>query len=90
MGKMTTENEENQTSDEAATAQNAEVAPVKETVSKDDFSEELREPLWAVVSFEKREAGGLTYDEAAKKIKQLAKKGISGLCIVTDEAAERI
>jgi hypothetical protein len=32
----------------------------------------------------------LTYGGAAKKMKQLKAKKISGLCVVTDEAAQRI
>lgn len=51
---------------------------------------ELSEKLWAVVSFERIEAGGLTYDEAVQKMKALVASGSSGLCIVTDEAASRV
>lgn len=53
-------------------------------------SHELGEAIWSVISFEKREAAHLTYDDAAKKMVELKSRGASGLCIVTDSAAERI
>jgi hypothetical protein len=42
------------------------------------------------VSFDKREAGGLTYPEAEAKLDELLARNVYGLCIVTDEAAERV
>jgi hypothetical protein len=51
---------------------------------------ELNEPRWSVVSFERREASGLTYEEAVRLMQQLEEKNVSGLCVVTDEAAGRI
>lgn len=51
---------------------------------------ELGEGMWSVISFEKREAGNLSYDSAVRKMDELRSKGVSGLCIVTDAAAERI
>jgi hypothetical protein len=51
---------------------------------------EWREPRWSVVSFEQLVAGGLTYEEAEQKIIDQLNQGVSGLCIVTDEAAKRI
>jgi hypothetical protein len=51
---------------------------------------ELDEPRWAVVSFDEIEAGGLTYRQAAKLLDELELNGISGLCIVTDAAAQRM
>jgi hypothetical protein len=66
----------------------------EKNVSADDSSSdsppELGAPLWSVVSFERCEAGGLTYDEALRKIAKLEKKSVAGLCIVTDAAARRI
>ena len=50
---------------------------------------ELDEPLWSVVSFDKREAGGLTYRQAAALMTELNAHGINGLCIITDHAAKR-
>jgi topoisomerase IA-like protein len=56
---------------------------------------ELNERLWAVLSERGREAAGLTYEEAAGLVRELrgaAANGrkVSGLCIVTDRAAERV
>jgi hypothetical protein len=51
---------------------------------------ELDQPRWSVVSFEQREAGGLTYPQAAELISELDANDISGLCTVTDEAAARM
>jgi len=45
---------------------------------------------WSVLSFEKCEAAGLTYSDAFRKMSELEKKGVAGLCVVTDEAAERL
>ncbi|HMU32672.1 MAG TPA: hypothetical protein PKC89_02290 [Pyrinomonadaceae bacterium] len=50
---------------------------------------DLEEPRWSVVSFSGLEAGGLTYKQATALIDELEKHDISGLCIVTDEAAQR-
>ena len=82
--------EENHKSDETATARKPKVAPAKEAASNEDFPNELTAPRWSVVSFESRLASSLTYDKAVKKIKQLQAKKVSGLCIITDEAAGRI
>ncbi len=87
---MKTKKEEIQESDEAAIAQSVEIAPASKAVSGEDFPSELGEPRWAVVSFENCIEAGLTYDEAAQKLRKLAAEDISGLCIVTDEAAYRI
>ncbi|MFM9904785.1 MAG: hypothetical protein ACKVQJ_09470 [Pyrinomonadaceae bacterium] len=51
---------------------------------------ELDEPRWAVVSFDRIEASGLNYAEAAELMSEFDARGIAGLCIVTDEAAERL
>jgi hypothetical protein len=58
-------------------------------VSKQPASE-LEQPIWSVVSFERAEASGLTYAEAAKKLSELEQQKVSGLCIITDEAAARV
>ncbi len=54
------------------------------------FLSELAAMSWSVVSFDKREAGNLTYEQAEAKIQELIAQKFSGLCIITDEAAERI
>ncbi len=87
---MEIENEENQKSDETATAQNIEIAPAVEAVSDENFPSELNEPRWSVISFEKCEATDLTYDKAARKLQKLAANNISGLCIVTNKAAQKV
>jgi hypothetical protein len=62
-----------------------------ETTQKDeDFSSELNEPRWSVVSFENCVAKNLTYAQAEQKLKELEAAKVSGLCIITDEAAARI
>ena len=62
-----------------------------ETVKSADTTEsELDEPLWSVISFERCEAAGLTYADAVKRLAELEKRHVNGLCIVTDDAATRI
>ena len=51
---------------------------------------ELNKQRWSVVSFDKMEAGGLSYAEAATLMIKLDSYGVTGLCIVTDEAALRM
>lgn len=55
-----------------------------------NFPNELKERVWSVISFEKCEAENLTYAEAEQMLNELEAQNISGLCIVTDEAAGRI
>ena len=62
----------------------------KKSAANKKPSSELNEPRWSVVTFEICAASGLTYDEAAEELKKLRAKKISGLCIVTDEAAKRV
>ncbi len=82
--------EKDRKSNRASAAKKTKTPTAIETVSNGDFSDELNAPRWSVVSFESRVAGNLTYDKALKKLKQLEAKKISGLCIITDEAANRI
>jgi hypothetical protein len=42
------------------------------------------------VTFENCAASNLTYEEAVEKLKKLEAEKISGLCIITDEAAQRM
>ena len=51
---------------------------------------ELEEPRWAVVSFDQVEAGGMTYDQAAVLMTELNTHRVSGLCIITDNAASQL
>ena len=87
---MKSESQENQKSEKAAAARKMKVAAAKKTAANKDFSSELNAPHWSVVSFETCLESGLTYDNAVKKMKQFMAKRISGLCIVTDESAQRI
>ena len=51
---------------------------------------ELSERRWAVLSERGSEAAGLTYDEAAALARELRGRDISGLCVITDEAARHL
>jgi hypothetical protein len=51
---------------------------------------ELEQPRWAVISFERREGDALTYLQAVQMLKELESQKVTGLAIVTDEAASRI
>jgi len=51
---------------------------------------ELSEPRWSVVTFERCAASNLTYGEAIQELEKLQAQQTSGLCIVTDEAAQRV
>ena len=72
--------------DEMQTAQDNGVA---ETDS--EFLEAVKSgftaPIWSVVSFENCAASGMTYEEAMAKMAELRVENVSGLCIVTDDAA---
>lgn len=70
------------------TAQN--VAPLESAESVSAFPSELVEPIWSVVTYETVAASGLTYEEAAKLAERLKNERVSGLCIITDEAAQKI
>ncbi len=65
-------------------------AKKKSANGAENFSSELNEPRWSVVSFERRAAKNLTYAEAVEKLDRLAAKKVAGLCVITDEAAKRI
>ena len=51
---------------------------------------ELGEKIWAVMSERGCEASGLVYGEAARLARRLRDEKISGLCVVTTAAAERL
>ena len=51
---------------------------------------ELSSPSWAVISFDRCESTGLTYPEAAEKMRELDSQWIAGLCLVTAESAARL
>jgi hypothetical protein len=62
----------------------------KKTEKQDETASELDMPIWSVVSFERCEASGLTYSQAAKKLAELESENVPGLCIITDDAASRV
>lgn len=74
--------------DDSTTA--LEVAPADEIESENPLPSELVEPIWSVVTYETVAAKGLTYEEAEKLAKKLETEKVSGICIITDEAASRI
>lgn len=51
---------------------------------------ELAEARWSVISFEKCEAAGLTYEQAIKIREEFERQTVAGLSIVTNEAAARL
>ena len=51
---------------------------------------ELKERRWAVLSERGREESGLSYEEAAGLIARLRGERLSGLCVITDEAASHL
>ena len=77
--EMEVKHEENQSIE---TAHN--VAPAE------DFSSELNQPCWSVVTYKSIAVSHLTYEEAAQWAEDLKKQGVSGLCVITDDAAGRI
>jgi hypothetical protein len=51
---------------------------------------ELNERRWAVLSERGSEQAGLNYEEAAALIARLRGERVSGLCVITDDAASRL
>jgi hypothetical protein len=51
---------------------------------------ELGEQRWAVISERGCEAQSLRHEEAAALVRRLKEERLSGLCVVTDEAARRL
>lgn len=51
---------------------------------------ELNERRWAVASERGREGARLTYAEAVELERSLKGEWVSGLCVITDEAAARL
>jgi hypothetical protein len=55
-----------------------------------DLENQLYEPIWAVVTFDSVVAHHLTYEEAKAWAEKLEKQMQNGICIITDEAAEKM
>jgi hypothetical protein len=51
---------------------------------------ELNEQRWSVLSERGREAARLSYADAAAVVRSLTGEKVHGLCVITDEAAERL
>lgn len=64
--------------------------PEEDVLMNEQSISELSQPRWAVVSFESVAVRNLSYDEAKIWVEKLEKQNVSGLCIVTDEAAARM
>ena len=72
------------------TAHENEVAPVEITEADIAYGSELEEPRWSVISYDGHSVNGLSYEKAQEYVDKLNKEGVSGLCIVADEAALRM
>lgn len=64
--------------------------PLFDDVFPAAIESELERSMWSVVSFNQRQAGGLTYKQASDLLSELDAYNISGLCIITDDAAARL
>lgn len=64
--------------------------PIFDDVLPTAIESELEKPMWSVVSFNQRQAGALTYKQAADLLSELDAYDIPGLCIITDDAASRL
>ena len=60
------------------------------TIADDETASELEMPIWSVITFDEIAASNLTYADAAEKLEKLKAEKVSGLCVVTDEAAARM
>jgi len=87
---MKEEKEENQKPNKVQAARKKKNSSAAKSVSGENHPSELAEQRWSVVTFESRAAAGLTYGEAVRKLDELREENKFGLCIVTDEAAERV
>jgi hypothetical protein len=67
-----------------------------QAVSQTDFPQpravasELDEPIWSVISFDRVERRDLKYSEAVLFLSGLEARRVPGLCIVTNETADRV
>lgn len=67
-----------------------ELAAVRENNADENPLSELDLPVWSVISFEKRVGKNLKYAQARELLEKFTGEKISGLCIITDEAAEKM
>lgn len=72
------------------------LAAAREALARDEMrlvpaqTSDLDEPRWSLISFDRREAGGLTYVQAVHLMSELDALDVPGLCIVTDTAAGKL
>ncbi|MEQ1605050.1 MAG: hypothetical protein ABL999_09290 [Pyrinomonadaceae bacterium] len=64
--------------------------PIFDDVLPSAIESDLEKSMWSVVSFNQRQAGGLTYKQAIDLLSELDAYDIPGLCIITDAAASRL
>lgn len=83
------ENEQTENANESQTAPE-NVVPAVGIPAENNSLSELDAPIWSVISFEKRVGKNLNYADAAAMLKKLIGAKVSGLCIITDEAAEKM
>ena len=67
----------------------AEMANEIET-AETAWKSELEMPIWSVITFDEVAVSNLTYNDAAEMLEKLKAEKVSGLCVVTDEAAARM
>ncbi len=73
-----------------AFVENGQLCRVEDSEGELEESEnELYKPIWAVITFDSVIAHHLTYEEAIAWAEKLEKQMQNGVCIVTDEAAEK-
>ena len=88
--KMETEGPDEFFDDASDTAFAGEQRVSPAVASPSEAVSDLDQPRWSLVSFERREAGGLTYNQAVALMAELDNYGMAGLCIITDQAASRL
>jgi hypothetical protein len=87
---MTKDTENSFTEDKVAPAGDEPQQQNEEAVDTVELENELNEPRWAVIGASDRTVRHLTYEQAVECRNVLDSEGIFGLCIVTDETAERL
>ena len=88
--KMENEGREEYFNDASDPAFAGDQQPISANAGPLEDVNDLDQPRWSLVSFERIEAGGLTYNQAVALMAELDNHGIPGLCIITDQAASRL
>lgn len=90
MLEMETAKEQTSESNESPISPGDESVSPKNSEAEEGSANELELPQWSIVTFEGVAMSGLSYEDARKWLDKLNEQKISGLCIVTDEAAARM